>query len=72
MARCAERRRGRPGEAGRHLLLTALRADLWQADRLHTGGEEPQENGSGRFVLLFGVSAISLESFKLRLLTREV
>lgn len=32
-------------QVGRHLLLTALRADCREADCCYTGSQEPQENG---------------------------
>lgn len=32
-------------QTGRHLLLTAVRADRGQADCRHSRGEESQENG---------------------------
>jgi len=32
-------------QARRHLFLTEVRADSWQAHRCHSGGEELKEDG---------------------------
>lgn len=38
------------GKAWRHMLLTALRSNCWQANCSHLGGKELEEDGRRRIV----------------------